>query len=169
MRKLFCLFGIFAISLCASAAGEWLFYKEYPWVYDHKTKNWLYLQGAGDGKIYAYRNSTNEWEEFTGDESTVTPSGTHTAQLNNGVSLEMIWVEAGTFTMGQVGVAVPEHNITLTKGFYLGKYEVTQVQYEAVMTGNSDVLSATPSQWPNNPNRPVEKVSWDDVQVFLTL
>ena len=37
------------------------------------------------------------------------------------------------------------------------------------MTGNSEGLSATPSLWPNNPNRPVEMVSWDDVQVFLTL
>ena len=32
-----------------------------------------------------------------------------------------------------------EHNVTLTKGFYLGKYEVTQAQYEAVMTGNSNM------------------------------
>ena len=62
----------------------------------------------------------------------------------------------------------PEHNVTLTKGFYLGKYEVTQAQYEAVMTGNTDGLSATPSNWPNNPDRPVEKVSWDDIQKFLT-
>ena len=61
-----------------------------------------------------------------------------------------------------------EHNVSLTKGFYLGKYEVTQAQYEAVMTGNTDGLNATPSNWPNNPNRPVEKVSWDDAQVFLT-
>ena len=30
------------------------------------------------------------------------------------------------------------------------------------------ILSATPSNWPNNPNRPVEKVSWDDIQKFLT-
>jgi len=36
------------------------------------------------------------------------------------------------------------------------------------MTGNTNSLSATPSEWPNNPNRPVEKVSWDDAQVFLT-
>ena len=50
----------------------------------------------------------------------------------------------------------------------MGKYEVTQAQYEAVMTGNTNSLSATPSQWPGNPNRPVEKVSWDDVQIFLT-
>ena len=55
----------------------------------------------------------------------------------------------------------------LQRAFTLGKYEVTQAQYEAVMTGNTDGLSATPSQWPNNPNRPVETVSWDDIQVFL--
>jgi len=82
-------------------------------------------------------------------------------------------VEPGTFTMGQDGVATPVHEVTLTQGFYLGKYEVTQAQYQAVMTGNTetdfngDVISATPSNWPNNPNRPVEKVSWKDIQVFL--
>ena len=36
------------------------------------------------------------------------------------------------------------------------------------MTGNSDGLSATPSEWSNNADRPVEKVSWDDIQKFLT-
>ena len=81
----------------------------------------------------------------------------------------MIWVEPGTFKIGQndISNASPEHEVTLSNGFYLGKYEVTQAQYEAVMTGNSDGLSATPSQWPNNPNRPVEKVSYDDIQTFL--
>ena len=57
--------------------------------------------------------------------------------VNSAKDLEMIWVEPGTFTMGQVGVAEPVHDVTLTKGFYLGKYEVTQAQYEAVMTGNT--------------------------------
>ena len=53
----------------------------------------------------------------------------------------MIWVER-TFTMGSpVGETgrqsdrEQEHNVSFTKGFYLGKYEVTQAQYEAVMTG----------------------------------
>ena len=101
-------------------------------------------------------------------------TGKHTVDLNSSVNLEMLWVEPGTFTMGSPVTEVgrqtdeTEHNVTLTKGFYLGKYEVTQAQYEAVMTGNSDGLSATPSQWPNNPNRPVEKVSWADAQIFLT-
>ena len=94
--------------------------------------------------------------------------------LNASVQLEMLWVEPGTFTMGSPtteagrGTNETEHNVTLTKGFYLGKYEVTQAQYEAVMIGNTDGLNAKPSNWPNNPNRPVEKVSWADAQVFLT-
>ena len=58
--------------------------------------------------------------------------------------------------------------MTLTKGFYLGKYEVTQAQYEAVMTGNTNSLSATPSEWPGNAESSRGKSSWDDVQIFLT-
>jgi sulfatase modifying factor 1 len=101
-------------------------------------------------------------------------TGEHSVDLNASVKLDMLWVEPGTFTMGSPtteagrGTNETEHNVTLTKGFYLGKYEVTQAQYEAVMTGNTNSLSATPSQWPNNPNRPVEKVSWADAQIFLT-
>ena len=94
---------------------------------------------------------------------------THSVDLNNSVGLEMIWAEPGTFSMGQAGVSEPVHNVTLTNGFYLGKYEVTQAQYEAVMMGNDHGLNATPSQWPNNPNRPVENVSWNEFQVFLEL
>jgi len=93
--------------------------------------------------------------------------------VDSAKDLEMIWVDPGTFTMGspttEMGREVDEteHNVTLTKGFYLGKYEVTQTQYEAVMKGNTAGLSATPSNFGGNPNRPVEMVSWNDVQVFL--
>ena len=105
---------------------------------------------------------------------TVTVTGSHIVDLNSTVAIDMIWCPPGTFTMGSPtseagrGTDETEHNVTLTKGFYLGKYELTQAQYEAVMTGNANSLSPTPSEWPGNPNRPVEKVSWDDVQVFLT-
>jgi formylglycine-generating enzyme required for sulfatase activity len=105
---------------------------------------------------------------------TVTVTGNRTVDLNATVAMDMIWCPPGTFTMGSPtteagrGTNETEHNVTLTKGFYLGKYEVTQTQYEAVMTGNTDSLSPTPSKWPNNPNRPVEKVSWEDAQIFLT-
>jgi hypothetical protein len=70
MRKLFCLFGLFAISLSASAASEWLYYKHYPWVYDNVSKDWLYLRGAAGGEVYAYRSSTKEWEVFEVSEPT---------------------------------------------------------------------------------------------------
>jgi formylglycine-generating enzyme required for sulfatase activity/alpha-tubulin suppressor-like RCC1 family protein len=102
------------------------------------------------------------------------PSPTHTVDLNSSVNLEMIWVEPGTFTMGSPVTEVgrnsheTEHNVTLTKGFYLGKYEVTQAQYEAVMSGNSEGLNANPSHFHGYPNRPVEKVSWEDAQIFLS-
>jgi formylglycine-generating enzyme required for sulfatase activity len=99
-------------------------------------------------------------------------TGVHTVQSAS--NLEMLWVEPGTFTMGsptseagRLADREDEHNVTLTNGFYLGKYEVTQAQYQAVMTGNSNGLSATPSQYSGN-DRPVEKVSWDDAQIFLT-
>ncbi|MDC0369681.1 BspA family leucine-rich repeat surface protein, partial [Opitutales bacterium] len=100
----------------------------------------------------------------------------HFVELNATVNLEMIWVEPGTFTMGQNDItnanpeldSSPEHNVSLTKGFYLGKYEVTQAQYEAVMVGNDENISATPSDWHGYSDRPVEMVSWDDIQVFLT-
>ena len=90
-------------------------------------------------------------------------------------NLEMINVQPGTFTMGiekangifQNDNSRPLHEVTITKGFQLSKYEITQAQYQEVMTGNTDGLSATPSQYGGNPDRPVESVSWDAVQVFL--
>jgi formylglycine-generating enzyme required for sulfatase activity len=105
---------------------------------------------------------------------TVTVTGSHTMDLNATVAMDMIWCQPGTFTMGSPttevgrGINETEHNVSLTKGFYLGKYEVTQAQYEAVMKGNIQNLSSKPSSWINHPNRPVERVSWDDAQVFLT-
>jgi formylglycine-generating enzyme required for sulfatase activity len=106
---------------------------------------------------------------------TVTVVGNRSVDLNATVAMDMLWVPAGTFTMGSPTTEAgrqsdleDEHNVSLTKGFYLGKYEVTQAQYEAVMTGVTGDRNATPSNWHGNPDRPVEMVSWDDAQVFLT-
>ena len=69
------------------------------------------------------------------------PPTTHSVDLNSTVSLDMIWCPPGTFTMGspssETGRRTDEtqHQVTLTNGFYLGKFEVTQTQYETVMTG----------------------------------
>ena len=53
----------------------------------------------------------------------------------------------------------PQHRVRITKPFYLGKYLVTQEQWEAVMGNN-------PSHF-KGPKNPVEQVSWDDCQQFL--
>jgi formylglycine-generating enzyme required for sulfatase activity len=53
------------------------------------------------------------------------------------------------------------HRVRISKPFYLGKYEVTQAQWEAVMGTN-------PSTFQGNPNRPVESVSWANIQEFIT-
>ena len=88
----------------------------------------------------------------------------HLIDLNDSVSLDMIWVEPGTFTMGSPtseagrGTGETETQVTLTRGFYLGKYEVTQAQYEAVMTDNNANLSPTPSNYTGS-DLPVEQVS----------
>ena len=63
MRFFLSFLTIFTFSF--SNASEWLYYKYYPWVYEHVTEDWLYLKGADDGKIYAYRQSTKEWGEFS--------------------------------------------------------------------------------------------------------
>ena len=81
-----------------------------------------------------------------------------------GLSMEMLWCKPGTFTMGSPKIEKnrdddePPHTVTFTSGFYLGKHEVTQSQWELVMGSN-------PS-WFKGADRPVETVSWHDVISF---
>jgi formylglycine-generating enzyme required for sulfatase activity len=73
----------------------------------------------------------------------------------------MVWISPGTFVMGsptsEVGRYADEtqHTVTLTHGFYMGKYEVTQGEYLALMGSN-------PSSWTGNLYRPVDHVNWFD-------
>lgn len=78
--------------------------------------------------------------------------------LPGNVPLEMVEIVPGTFTMGEKGggLAAPPHEVTLTRGFWLGKYEVTQAQWKAVM-------GTAPSGFEGNPERPVEQVSWNEI------
>ena len=76
--------------------------------------------------------------------------------LPNDVKLEMIYVPGGTFMMGSYDEAnneKPVHSVTL-KPFLVGKYPVTQAQWEAIMGSN-------PSNF-KGANRPVETVTWED-------
>jgi formylglycine-generating enzyme required for sulfatase activity len=71
--------------------------------------------------------------------------------------MRFVPILAGTFTMGDADYG-PAHEVTLTKPFELGVYEVTQEQYEQVMGKN-------PSKFMGSQN-PVEQVSWDDAVEF---
>ncbi|MDD2715236.1 MAG: formylglycine-generating enzyme family protein [Candidatus Wallbacteria bacterium] len=93
------------------------------------------------------------------------PGDHKTVSLSNEVSMEFVWIPAGTFYMGNpdgVGEANehPQHQVTLTQGFWIGKYEVTQAQWQQVMGSN-------PS-YSQGPTLPVESVSWTGCQEFIT-
>ncbi len=82
---------------------------------------------------------------------------------NSNETIEMVWIPAGTFMMGaQAGESdrdideVPRHEVTISQGFWIGKFEVTQAQWEAV-AGYENFY------WPGNPNHPAEMVSLDDI------
>ena len=92
------------------------------------------------------------------------PSKNITIPLSEDVELDMIWIEPGTFTMGSPEDELDrrdnevQHEVTLTQGYWLGKYEVTQAQYKAVTGENPSHFSGG--------NNPVEMVNWEDAMAF---
>jgi formylglycine-generating enzyme required for sulfatase activity len=80
-----------------------------------------------------------------------------TLRLPNNAALEMLPVAAGSFTMGSEtgdGDEKPVHNVEITKPYWLGKYEVTQAQWAAVMRTSPSYFKGA--------QFPVEQVSWHD-------
>ena len=87
-----------------------------------------------------------------------------TEDLGNGVLLEMVEIPGGTFMMGSPANEAergsdesPQHQVTVPS-FSIGKYELTQAQYQAIMGSN-------PANFKGN-NRPVENVRWGDAVAF---
>jgi formylglycine-generating enzyme required for sulfatase activity len=92
--------------------------------------------------------------------------------LGQGLSLEMVLIPTGTFVMGSPESEedrnddeVP-HLVTLTKPYYMGKYAVTQEQWEAVM-GNTSSEMEINSNHMKGAKLPVTDVSWEDCQDFI--
>ncbi|MEI6430369.1 MAG: SUMF1/EgtB/PvdO family nonheme iron enzyme [Pseudanabaena sp. ELA607] len=84
--------------------------------------------------------------------------------LGNGVYLEMVYIWGGIFTMGSPeGLGNnnerPQVKDVNVSAFYMGKYEITQAQWQAIMGNN-------PASFKDNLQNPVDKVSWDDAQEF---
>lgn len=106
------------------------------------------------------------------------------AVFRNPVGMELVYVPAGSFMMGSTDAEVqtayhqaqidvgnrarlewftreqPRHRVTIRKGFYMGRYEVTQAQWQAVSGKN-------PSKFRGCDQCPVEQVSWNDAQKFI--
>ena len=91
-----------------------------------------------------------------------------TIPVKNGISIEMVKVEASSFDMGvsddEVDVLQryigydPAHHVTLTNNYFIGKYEVTQALWKAIMGGKTY----------GDDNVPVGYVSWKDCQKFIS-
>jgi formylglycine-generating enzyme required for sulfatase activity len=77
-----------------------------------------------------------------------------------------VWLPPGQFVMGSPDTEVDRHSdegpqthVTLTRGFFMGRYEVTQWEYLSVIGSN-------PSYFPGDTNRPVERVNWYDAMGY---
>jgi formylglycine-generating enzyme required for sulfatase activity len=97
---------------------------------------------------------------------------THTAPVTlplptsrNSIGMEFVGIPPGTFVMGSHEREksrhdeLPRHCVRINRAFHLGKYEVTQAQWQAVMEENPSAYQA--------PEHPVENVSWEDAQRFI--
>ncbi len=89
---------------------------------------------------------------------------------SNSIIQRFRWITPGTFMMGSpsdeleresFGIDETQHPVTLTQGFWLAESTCTQALWQAVMGKN-------PSRFQDNENNPVETVSWDDTQSFIT-
>ena len=103
----------------------------------------------------------------------ITATGLAWRVRDTGTQMEMMLIPPGTFQMGCImgsnlygcyGDELPVHQVTLTNAFYMGRYEVTQAQWVAkIGTNPSNSQSQADSS-----SRPVEQVSWDMVQGYLS-
>ena len=114
--------------------------------------------------VYVVRSSSNA-ASASAPAAQSTPSAITPTSKKIG-DFDMVYVKGGTFTMGATAEQgsdaqsdeKPTHSVTVSD-FYIGKYEVTQAQWKAVMGSN-------PSYFKGD-NLPVEWVSWDDIQEFI--
>jgi formylglycine-generating enzyme required for sulfatase activity len=111
------------------------------------------VQDTGDGNRLA--PAANDGHALTGK----------TIDLGNGVSMEFVSIPPGSFSMGSpdsekdgYGDEGPVRSVEITRAFYMGRYEVTQDQYMAVMGRNPSKFSGG--------NLPVETVSWEEAVAF---
>jgi formylglycine-generating enzyme required for sulfatase activity len=108
-------------------------------------------------------------------------------EITNSIGMKLVYIPPGKFVMGTPKAEIdhlkkehkenrfdnegPQHEVEISKGFYLGKYEVTQGEYLAVMEKNPSWFSAEGGgkklvEGKDTSRFPVEQVSWDDAKEF---
>jgi formylglycine-generating enzyme required for sulfatase activity len=109
------------------------------------------------------------WAQF-GDAEAVEPVSCNDApqkktisfDLGGGIKMDLVLIRPGSFRMGDKKgdpEERPVHKVTISKPFYLGKFEVTQEQWNAVMGKNRSHFRGA--------KLPVERISWEDCQTFV--
>ena len=118
---------------------------------------------ANQGDLQGAIQARTEVQSLDAGTRTPGPKKNLAVDLGGGVMMEFVLIRPGSFMMGSDkgnnNNERPAHKVTITKSFYLGKYEVTQEQWEKVMGSNPSIF-----KWPK---LPVERVSWNDCQSFL--
>ncbi len=119
---------------------------------------------AGGQGVVEFRAAVSRTDSGEAVDSSAVFAGT--AHLPGGTTMEFTWIDSGSFVMGshefedeREADEGPQHQVHISRGFWFGTHEVTQAQWTAVMTTN-------PSQFPGS-QRPVERVSWDEAQLFI--
>ncbi|MDX6575359.1 MAG: hypothetical protein QOE96_1312 [Blastocatellia bacterium] len=96
--------------------------------------------------------------------TTTNSSSTLPRTRTNQTGIEFVLIPPGSFIMGSTNGEAnenPVHRVTISQAFYMGKYEVTQAQWQSVMGNNPSFFKDCGG------NCPVEQVSWDDAQNFI--
>ena len=129
------------------------------------------ISGLNAGTTYYYRvRAYNDGGTSNNSNviSVTTDNNNNPGTITNSLGMDFVYIEPGTFMMGSPadepdrGSDETQHQVTLSKGFYIQITEVTQGQWTAVMGSN-------PSHFKNcGDDCPVESVSWDDTQSFIT-
>jgi formylglycine-generating enzyme required for sulfatase activity len=94
-----------------------------------------------------------------------------TCAPSSATGMEVTLIEAGTFEVGSTAGSsdeAPVHTVEITQDFCLGTYEVTQAEWQEVMRSNPSYFSETGGGSACDGDCPVESVSWNDVQAFIT-
>ncbi|OQX16462.1 MAG: hypothetical protein BWK76_11600 [Desulfobulbaceae bacterium A2] len=95
--------------------------------------------------------------------------------FTNSIGMEFVKVPAGSFMMGRKDDPFsneggsdekPAHQVAISQDFWIGRFEVTQAQWHAVMGKNPSLFKSN-SVGEDSHNYPVENVSWEDIQKFI--